>query len=1313
MGHPVIRNALTIVFIGEGMVLASAIEQAQARGHSVTGVFATSVSESRVWAQAGLPVAQSVEAPGDFIARCRAFDVLISANNRHVLDEKALSAPAFAAINYHNAPLPAYAGLRATAWAVARGEAEHGITWHRLEVGVDTGNILIQRRFRLDHGETTASLNARCTAAALECLPDLFEQLESGDLAGELQDLQRRSYFSRRDTVPNGGLIDWRWTRKRLIQLVCACDWGPTPNDFGSVAIVVGDGSAAFVRSAAFAEGRGALGEVIRAVNDQVTVVCEGGAVQLTMCEAGLLRDGMQLPVLADAALRAAADQQRTAMLNEAHWLPALRWLALQPPRPSSAPCSGSTVMVAGNGQFLSAVSRVLGAQAVVAVQCPAAHPLLDDWRPIQAGRGADSARSPPLRDVLLRHPDLASLSSWPARVSVRLVRDVTHLESGTLVFDASNRLHHRDASGLAAAVAAAINESEAVSAEIAVADRPTLMDTLTSLAAANPLAPAFEDGVRTVTRGEFLELATQWARRLQAAGLVEEGGVGILLPAGVDFAVATLGSMLSHGAYVPLNLKSPVKRRQTEIVEAGITHLITRRSLAATVPGVDVVVLYIDDVAQPLAAEALGPISASAVAYRIFTSESTGRPKAVEVEHGALENLVRHYLTALKMGAEDRMPMLAHPTFDAAVADVWPVLAAGGTVLIPPDNLLLDPVGLIDWLHMERVTCAFVPTAIGERLLQLPWPPDVSLRHLLIGGDALYGRPPIGLRFNVVNTYGPTEDTVDSLWATLAPGTSRPPIGTPIPGVKAWMIPIEGDGSGRSDEGELVLAGAQVARGYHGQPELTADRFLTSPAGVCCYRTGDRVRINRDGEYEFLGRIDQQVQLRGIRTEPGELEAILRMGGQVREAVCVPEYTAAVATGLIAHVVPADGVNSDGLAEELLRWLADHIAPAVMPRQVIVHAALPRTAAGKIDRQMLATPSASPGLSAPDEIDLLGELWRRSLPGNVADSNGNFWNLGGNSLGAMHLLLEIHRLMNLRIPIAQFFLDPTLSGLRRTLAAADDLTVVRLRDGVGCPLICWYGLSGDLEEYRLLLAQPLGDRPVYGVVSPAVINAADLPVRLEEAVSAGLARLRQCGVDGPMALLGYSWGGLLAFEAARQLTAAGSPPVFTGLIGTQPPVIPRLPLERALHLLRWAPVSLWRRVRRPDGVPAWRSTLGRLRWLFGHRGFQPPPQPWPTPLHHAHVQMGFDYVPSPLVPVSVHLFRELATRDSVDHYGYLRYDLRDLGWGRWVCNPPIVEWFQGDHLSPINGAAVVELAELLKRHLGRLDRERTSVEPC
>lgn len=1039
-GHAVIRDALGMVFIGEGMVLAAAIEQAQARGHRITGVFSTSASEARVWAQAGLPVEQSAAAPAEFIDRCASFDVLISANNRHVLGERALNLARLAAVNYHNAPLPAYAGLRATAWAIVHGEAAHGVTWHRLDAGVDTGNIIVRRRFLLDAAETTASLNARCTAAALECLPELFERLESRNLAAEPQELQRRHYFSRRDTVPNGGLIDWRWSNHRLVQLVRGCDWGPTPNDFGTAAIALPDGPAVFIRRACIADGKGAPGEVLKVDGLELTVACGGGAVGLAMYERGRFHAGMRLPVLTDTALNVAAAQQRATILNEAHWLPALRRLARQPPRPLSARGSGSALMAGGRVHFLSAVSRVLGAPAVVAMQCPDGGLLLDDWKPIQAGRGAESEAPPPLRDVVLRHPDLVSLSPWPARVSARLVvSEVTRIDPGTVVFDSANRLHHQDAATLSAAIAEAMTRRAGMSAQIAATGPTTLLGRLTSLAAENPAAPAFEQAALIVTRGELLERARRLAARLLAAGLVREGGVGILLPAGVEFAVAALGSMLANGAYVPLNLASPVKRRETEMLGAGITHIITRRPLEATLPVMDVVVLDIECVPTLLDAAPMEPVSAASIAYRIFTSGSTGRPKAVEVEHGALENLVRHYLTALPLGASDRMPLLAHPSFDASVADLWPVLAAGGTVLIPPDNILLDPAGLIDWLHTAGITCVFVPTAIGERLLQLPWPPDVTLRHLLIGGDALYHRPPAGLPFSVWNTYGPTENTVDSLWARLAPGSTRPPIGTPISGVVAWMIPIEGSESGASDEGELVLAGVQLARGYYGEPELTADKFQAGPSGERCYRTGDRVRINQHGEYEFIGRIDQQVQLRGVRTEPGEIEAILLMGGQVREAVCVPEFTAAVATGLIAHVVPADGVDPGGLADELLRWLAEHVLPALLPRRVIVHATLPRTAAGKPDRQLLALPEAGGRADAMDEVDLLTDLWRRSLPGDAADRDGNFWELGGDSLGAMHLLLEIHRVMNRRVPIAQFFLDPTLKGLRQMMATADD----------------------------------------------------------------------------------------------------------------------------------------------------------------------------------------------------------------------------------------------------------------------------------
>ncbi|MDV9202933.1 amino acid adenylation domain-containing protein, partial [Streptomyces sp. Wh19] len=285
-------------------------------------------------------------------------------------------------------------------------------------------------------------------------------------------------------------------------------------------------------------------------------------------------------------------------------------------------------------------------------------------------------------------------------------------------------------------------------------------------------------------------------------------------------------------------------------------------------------------------------PAAASGdLAYVIYTSGSTGRPKGVEIEHRSLVGLVRWTADTFGAAPGRRVALLAGVGFDAAAWELWPALATGATVCVPDDTVRLTPALLQRWLSERRVTGTFVSTPMLESLAALDWSEPTSLEYVLTGGDAL--RLPAGLRlpFRVVNNYGPTESTVVTTSAEVVTGTAVPPIGRPVRGTFVYVVDRYGRPVPTGVPGELLVGGAGLARGYRGQPGQTAERFVTAdvdgtPRRVYC--TGDRVRWLADGQLEFLGRLDDQVKLRGHRIEPGEIEAVLLAGPDVAEATVV-----------------------------------------------------------------------------------------------------------------------------------------------------------------------------------------------------------------------------------------------------------------------------------------------------------------------------------------------------------------------------------------------------------------------------------------
>ncbi|HLE85091.1 MAG TPA: amino acid adenylation domain-containing protein, partial [Thermoanaerobaculia bacterium] len=514
----------------------------------------------------------------------------------------------------------------------------------------------------------------------------------------------------------------------------------------------------------------------------------------------------------------------------------------------------------------------------------------------------------------------------------------------------------------------------------------------------------------------------------------------------------------------LPVDPDYPAERIAYMLADSGAVAVVAREELRGRLPAGGPPVLVLD-AAEP--AEQTGEPDAAAelaradgwhperLAYVIYTSGSTGRPKGVELTHRGLANLVAWHRAAYRPGPEDRATLLAGPGFDAAVWELWPVLASGAVLCVPPEELRAAPEDLLAWLAEAGITLAFLATPLAEAALDAirsrGVPEGLRLRALLTGGDRLHRPPPEGLPFAVVNHYGPTESTVVSTAGEVA-ADSRvpPPIGGPIAGLGArvldrWLgeVPV-------GVPGELCVAGRGLARGYRGRPAWTAGAFVPDPAGeerggrqllsgaapgARLYRTGDLARWLPDGRLEFLGRIDNQVQVRGFRVELGEIEAVLAAHPAVREAVVLARTPPAGGEArLIAYPVPADGEASD--PEELRAWLARRLPDYMVPRHFVPIPEVPLTPNGKIDRAALPEPDAGPG---PGEAhvpprtpleELVAGVWAEVLGVERVGATDDFFHLGGHSLLATRVLSRLRDALGVEVPLAALFEAPTVAGL-------------------------------------------------------------------------------------------------------------------------------------------------------------------------------------------------------------------------------------------------------------------------------------------
>jgi amino acid adenylation domain-containing protein len=487
------------------------------------------------------------------------------------------------------------------------------------------------------------------------------------------------------------------------------------------------------------------------------------------------------------------------------------------------------------------------------------------------------------------------------------------------------------------------------------------------------------------------------------AAALPPGGGVlGVRLGRRPDAVAALLAAWRAGWAYLPLDPDYPEQRLAHMAADSGARAVLTPEGLRIA-PG--------------------GAAPPEGAAYVVYTSGSTGVPKGVVVGHAALAARVAWMREAYGLGPDDRVVQFAALSFDAHVEEVFPALASGARLELLPDGAVTLPE------HLDGVTVLDLPTAYWHHLVDViddvPWPD--TLRLVVLGGEQVHEgavarwRERFGDRVRLVNTYGPTEAavicTADEL--TGEPAAGPPPIGRPVGGVRVLLRGPHGEPVPPGTPGELWVGGAGLADGYLGRPELTAERFpVLDGEGGRYYRTGDRARLRPDGRLDFLGRLDDQVKLRGFRVEPGEVEA--RMGG--RGAVAVHGET------LVGYTVGPPGT----LPEELRAALPPHLVPDAW----VELAALPLTPGGKLDRAALPAPVRA-GESAEPRTDterLVAGIYAEVLGVEGAGRADDFFALGGHSLLAVKVVARVRTATGAELPVRALFDDGTVAGVARAL---------------------------------------------------------------------------------------------------------------------------------------------------------------------------------------------------------------------------------------------------------------------------------------
>jgi amino acid adenylation domain-containing protein len=556
------------------------------------------------------------------------------------------------------------------------------------------------------------------------------------------------------------------------------------------------------------------------------------------------------------------------------------------------------------------------------------------------------------------------------------------------------------------------------------------------------------------VTYAELDRRSNSLARHLLELGVNRGDLVGVVLDRTVDLLVALLAIHKTGCAYVPIDPSYPPQRQELILKDADAQVFLTHERYAGNAyrHGRRVVCLGRDAAAIEAHGDASIDVTVSPddLAYVIYTSGSTGKPKGVEISHRSVANLVGYMRSQPGMSANDVVANVTTAAFDLSVPDWFLTLSTGARLVLIPREATLDGVDLADRLARVNATWLQATPTTLQMLIDAGWQGSSALK-IVCGGEALPRAlvPQLLSRGKEVwNAYGPTETTVWSSVVRLTKGNlGFTPIGAPMANTAFHVLNPYRQPVPDGVPGELYIGGHGVARGYHKQPELTAEKFVESAFGRGrLYRTGDLVRRYRNGTLEFLERIDQQVKLRGFRIELGEIEAALAEQPGVASAVATVREDAPGDRRLVAYIVqaPGDGVE----IEHLRRALKAKLPPFMVPSSFVTLDAMPVTSNGKLDRGALPAPDGSRAdrgasyapPSGPVE-EALTAIWADVLRVDRVGVDDDFFDLGGHSLLALKMFAQLHETLGVSLPLARLFDASTIRSL------ADDVTTDLLGD--------------------------------------------------------------------------------------------------------------------------------------------------------------------------------------------------------------------------------------------------------------------------
>jgi aspartate racemase len=705
------------------------------------------------------------------------------------------------------------------------------------------------------------------------------------------------------------------------------------------------------------------------------------------------------------------------------------------------------------------------------------------------------------------------------------------------------------------------------------------------------------------ITYSELNRRANQVAHRLQREGVSQETPVALCMERSIDMVVGMLGILKAGGAYVPLDPEYP-NERLSYMLQDGNMHIVVTNSRWSNRMASDSVRAVCLDVERDAIAEESDEnpkigASPEGLAYIMYTSGTTGKPKGVCVPHRGVVRLAKGNPYA-SFGSEEVFLQLSSSSFDASTFEIWGSLLNGAQLVIPPAEFPThDELGRI--IGEAKVTTLWLTAGLFHNLVDANLEAFAGLRQLLIGGDVV--SPSHTARFKtrypdcrLINGYGPTENTTFTCCYEISGNeTGALPLGRPIANTSVYILDRDLQPVPTGVIGELCIAGDGLARGYLNDDKMTAEKFVPNPIGKpttsTLYRSGDRARYRSDGVIMFEGRQDNQVKVRGYRIEPGEIEIVLRSYPGLAQVFVQARPTLDGEKRLVAYCVPDAGMSLTAVA--LRRFLHEKLPKYMVPSSFVVLPKLPLNTQGKVDRHALPEPQPTDGIEGKlqtpprDPLEgMLASIWRKLFAVESVGVLDNFFELGGHSLMALRFFADLEKSTGVQLPLATLFAAPTIRQLATIIREKGwqppwSCLVPIKTSGTRRPLFFVHGVGGNILNYSDLARYVSEEQPIYGIQSLGLDGRQAPLTRVEDMAARYIQEIRMLQPSGPYLLSGLSFGGTVAFEMARQLSAIGESVGMLALLDTFVLSEPESPV----HSIRTALTLFGRRARFHIGI--------------------------------------------------------------------------------------------------------------------------------